>query len=219
MLKCVAHDSKKSNYLFFWSRGSANVKCFSNFWGMNLSVTWPANEGIPEFLGGQTRTYPSAEHAYMALRALDNSSACEFEMGGLFASFEIFQKWPHGKSGSKDMMASKQKAWRDCPGIIAKMVSRLEPRLILKTWGVNWKPASHKGPLRGVWTPIFDAKYTRDNALGKALMATMPLELVEYDRAPKKTSFWGAKLVDGRLVGANTMGELLQERRQRLIEA
>jgi predicted NAD-dependent protein-ADP-ribosyltransferase YbiA (DUF1768 family) len=99
------------------------------------------------------------------------------------------------------------------------MVSRLEPRVIWKTWGVNWKPASHKGPLRGVWTPIFDAKYTHDNALGKALMATMPLELVEYDRAPKKISFWGAKLVDGRLVGANTMGELLQERRQRLIEA
>jgi hypothetical protein len=201
-------------YLFFWSRGSAKVKCFSNFWGVDLSVTWASEEeeGIPGFLRGETRRYPSAEHAYMALRALDNSSACEFEVGGLFASFEIFRKWPK-KGGGKDMMASKQKAWGECIGIIAKMVSRLEPGVIWRTWGVKWES---KKRLINVWRDIFEAKYTAENGLGKALLATMPLELVEFDRAPhhkKMRSFWGGKLVEGRLVGANTMGGLLQERR------
>ena len=64
-----------------------------------------------------------------------------------------------------------------------------------------------------VWRGIFEAKYTVVYGLGKALIATMPLELVEFDRAPHNKSFWGGKLVDGRLVGANTMGVLLQERR------
>jgi hypothetical protein len=136
MLNGGKNAAKNAGYLFFWSRGSAKVKCFSNFWGVDLSVTWAGEEeGIPAFLWGETRRYPSAEHAYMALRALDNSSACEFEVGGLFASFEIFRKWPMGKKGSKDMMASKQKAWGECIGIIAKMVSRLEPGVIMRTWG------------------------------------------------------------------------------------
>jgi predicted NAD-dependent protein-ADP-ribosyltransferase YbiA (DUF1768 family) len=80
--------------------------------------------------------------------------------------------------------------------------------------GVKWESKKMNG---SVWRGIFEAKYTVENALGKALIATMPLELVEFDRGPKRAIFWGGKLVDGLLVGANTMGVLLQERRSDLL--
>jgi predicted NAD-dependent protein-ADP-ribosyltransferase YbiA (DUF1768 family) len=134
-------------------------------------------------------------------------------VGGLFGDFTVFQKWPM-RTKTENLMPSKEKAWRGCSGIIAKMVSKLEPRTIMKTWAVQW----HQIRLsEKVWEPILAAKYTLDNELGQALLATAGLELVEFDRGSKR-SFWGAKLVDDYLVGANTMGQLLTARRSKLCQ-
>ena len=127
----------------------------------------------------------------------------------------VFQKWLLCANKTENLMLSKKKAWRCCSGIILKMVSKLEPSTIMKTWAVQWHQIllSEK-----VWEPILAAKYKLDNELGKALLATAQLELVEFDRGSKR-SFWGAKLVDGYLMGANTMGQLLATQWSKLYQA
>lgn len=205
-------------FLLFWSRGTDAVKIFSNFYGMSLRVEWPSSDDIPLFMRGLERTYPSSEHAYQALKCMDLASADEFTSSGLFGSFAIFEKWPTSKKGDKfaDLRAKKEKAWGKCPGIIAKMVSKLDSKTICKVWGVSFAQRR----LSTVWSPILAAKFRAGSALGNALLKTMPLDLIEFDRGSTraKPSFWGASVNkdDGKVVGANAMGELLMCQRSTL---
>ena len=209
---------KTAGVLFFWSRGF--VKIFSNFYGAPVVIEWPSSEGlsedIPPFLHGLRRTYPSNEHAYQALKCLDLDSADAFTTSGVFGSFRVFGKWPskNGKSVS-DMVVAKEKAWGECPGIIAKMVSKLEPKVIKRTWGVLFE---QRRLSEQVWAPILQAKFSRGSVLAKALVATEGQQLVEYDRS-SRLSYWGAKLnaENGQLVGANAFGELLMRHRLALL--
>jgi predicted NAD-dependent protein-ADP-ribosyltransferase YbiA (DUF1768 family) len=89
------------------------------------------------------------------------------------------------------------------------MVSKLEPKVIKKTWGVHFQ---QRRLSEQVWGAILRAKY--GGVLGKALLATGDKILVEYDRS-SRLSFWGAKLdAKGGLVGANAFGELLMAHRR-----
>ena len=193
----------KDDCLFFYSRAKGSRKQLSNFWGCDISVVWDSG-----MLKGLTRTYPSAEHAYQANKALTIESADMFCVGCIFGSFEVFKRWP-SKAGTKttDMFESKLRTWRECPGIIAKMVSKVKPAVMLKMWGLQF---SNEPVHTSIWTPIFNAKFP--NGLPSAL------HLVEFDG--KGTSKWGAKWVSGpgggSLVGQNMMGELLMKHRLNL---
>ena len=202
---------KDEAYLFFWSRGK--IKKFSNFYGVEIQVVWPlmSDDDIPDFLRGLTRTYPSSEHAYQALKCGDLGSADEFTTRGLFGNFDVYSVWPKG--GQKFTPERMRGTWGECIGIVAKMVSKLEPKVIKRTWGVTFQ---QRRLSEQVWGAILRAKYGRGSVLGKALLATGEKILVEYDRS-SRLSFWGAKLdAKGGLVGANAFGELLMAHRRAL---
>jgi predicted NAD-dependent protein-ADP-ribosyltransferase YbiA (DUF1768 family) len=130
----------------------------------------------------------------------------------------VYKHWPSptGKK-EKDMLAAKQKAWKGSIGIVAKMVSKLDPKTIAKVWKLRYEP---KRLNTAVWKPILESKFAKDSELGKALMKTAPYALAEMDRHStlKAPSFWGANwIVNKGLVGANVFGELLMEQRARLL--
>ena len=186
----------KSDCLFFFSRAKGDTKQLSNFWGCELSVEWPAG-----LLKGLTRSYPSAEHAYQANKALTLESADKFCVGAVFGDFDVFKKWPT-KAGVKtnDKFGAMVKRWGKCPGIIAKMVSKVKPAVQRKLWSLKF---ANEPVDDAIWTPIFMAKFS------KGFPST--LHLVEFDA--RGTSKWGAKWVDGALVGENKMGELMMKHR------
>ena len=230
---------KKTDCLFFKARAKPDAKPFSNLFSVNVTIIWPMD--CPAvFLRGLTCMYPSTENMYQALKALDLGTAREFECGGLFASFDIFEKWPCPKMvaamkarekkspGNKklpevikmvDMKASKLKEWKDCVGIVAKMVAGLPTALLMKLWGVRLVNV----PLAiSVWPAILCAKFKPGSQLALALIKTQPKHLVELDiktyPAPK-ASFYGGKWSDqdNKLIGENRMGILLMKCRSNLL--
>jgi predicted NAD-dependent protein-ADP-ribosyltransferase YbiA (DUF1768 family) len=205
--------------LFFCAKTVPTLKIFSNFHEVDVTVDWPKDiEDVPPFLRGLRRTYPSSEHAYQCLKSLDLETADEFACGGIWSSYTIFEKWP-SKAGKKfsDTAAAKQKYWSNAIGIVAKMVSKLDSKTIAKVWKLRFE---QKRLNTEVWKPILGAKFAKDSELGKALIKTAPHPLAEMDRRStlERPSFWGCNyLVKEGMVGANVMGQLLMEQRDRLL--
>jgi predicted NAD-dependent protein-ADP-ribosyltransferase YbiA (DUF1768 family) len=210
--------SSKDACYFFFSKAKGDAKLFSNFYADEICVTWPHKEAFPQFMRGLTRRYATAEHAYQALKALDLPSADHFALGGAFSSFEVFKRWPT-RAGTKtnDTMQARLRHWGQCPGIIAKMASKVAPAVARKVWGVRF--ANRPLP-DAVWRPILKAKYrSGKRGLGRALLETGAKHLVEFDRGATETTKWGAKWSNAGLVGQNAMGRMLMRRRERLLTA
>ena len=67
----------------------------SNLAASHFTLTWPRDvEEIPPFMRGKECTYPTAEHAYQALKTKNYESARHFEVGALLDKLKVFQRWP-----------------------------------------------------------------------------------------------------------------------------
>ena len=237
-----------SYYLYFGSKMKQNVQKFSNFFKVEggVRITWPMMDCPCEFLRGRTCVYPSTEHAYQALKTLNLYSAKQFEVGGLFSSFDIFEKWPTDKLINKlkrlelkndgsamctsipyddvqNIKPKKEKVWGNGSliGIIAKLAAGLPSALLFHMWGVRLLKKTRIS--LDVWPAILQAKYRPGTPLAQELLKTGGVHLVEFDKKtytqyPKK-SFYGAKWVEAekKMRGDNEMGKLLMECRRWLI--
>jgi hypothetical protein len=217
-----------SHYLYFGSKMKANVQKFSNFFKVEggVRITWSMTDCPCEFLRDRTCVYPSTEHAYQALKALNLYSAKQFEVGGLFSSFDIFEKWPTDKiinrlkrlelkkDGSdkqillgaemldymQNIKTKKEKVWGNGSliGIIAKLAASLPSALSFHMWGVRLLKKTHIS--LDVWPAILQAKYRPGTPLAHALLKTEGAHLVEFDKKTytqyPKKSFYGAKWVE-----------------------
>ena len=221
-------------FVYFHGRAKQPYQQLSNFYQTTLRFVWPSNKigstTIPAHMQGRSVVYPSSEHAYQALLAADDASARMFEEGGRFADWECFKTWPVKSKRSEDDgvktmddFQKKCKAWRGqgSIGIIAKMVSNMDRRLLASGFGANlvMKKDVSRFDIT-LWLFILEQKYVPDATATAVLLGTGKKVLIEFDRmAAKRGSFYGGLVQNGELHGRNKMGILLMIVKQRLVEA
>lgn len=208
----------------FHSGSSGPVRWLSNLADAPLTLTWPESV-VPRHMRGRTASYASSEHAYQALRSLNDRTAREFELGGSI-TMEVFRTWPVGKGVVvKDVYEQKHAYWGErkaCRGIAAKMISNLAPSVAKEVFGLDLSPREGRpdGALEAellIWRPILLAKFAQHPPMLQALLRTAPAALVEFGRFRNPTQYWSA-FVDGpRLIGKNMMGRLVSAVRDELL--
>jgi hypothetical protein len=202
------------------SKQASGLYALSNLAHAPFTLTWPDDDSLedfPPFLRGCTCAYTTSEHAYQATRALDLHTARQFESDGAVA-LSAFRRWPVRRGVVKDLYAAKVRHWgAKAPGIVAKMVTTLQPGLAEQALGLRLKA---RGAGLGCWPHILRAKFEQNEAPRRVLLGTAPATLVEQARFPRASNYWAAFVrPDGTLVGQNTMGRLVQAERARLLRA
>lgn len=181
------------NYTLFHSNAAPGLYEFSNLYGTEF-----------EFNGLK---YGSAEAAFQSLKV---SQPERFAVGGDLADHAKVTKYLSEGQAKPVTFAGMKK--KNMTGILAKKVIG---RPLLFGLDIVKKPTGDSDPeyeawstAKALWFDIFEAKFK--GKLLKLLLKTKG-ELVEFDRFAKDDTKWGAKLVDGQLIGRNVMGKLLTE--------
>lgn len=153
--------------------------------------------------------YPSSEHAFQS-HLVDNITFAErFKKGGDLATYEalkLFSKKPN------------LQYWKDrnAIGVVAK---KAISKTFLKKSKVGRRFFS-KEKCEELFLEILMAKFTQNEELKKALLATGDTYLVEvaqkYNVTCDEPPRWGGKVVQGVVHGHNQMGALLMHVRDQL---
>jgi hypothetical protein len=212
---------------FFNSQAKFPHYYFSNFYSpidTKLCILWPDASCIPGFLQGKLRHYSTAEHAYQCLKSKDLASADAFCVGGTFDSWAVYETWPKSGKTQVNIRKLKEGFWgkKRMLGIIPKMVSNVNPVLLVSQWGVKFSKNSCKWAteeLECIWTTILTAKFgaSGNPTLQSALAETGTKRLVELNTRAIANTVYGAKMVNGKMIGHNFMGEMLMKIRANLL--
>ena len=176
---------------------------------------------------GRSASYASSEHAYQALRSLNEKTAREFEIGGL-VTMEVFRTWPKTKGVVQDIYEQKQTYWgekKGCRGIAPKMIANLKPKVAKEVFGLDMTPREARAEtLEGeliIWGPILTAKFSQHPPILLVLLRTAPTMLVEFGRFRSASQYWSAFVdeANDKLIGKNMMGRILMAVRQELLLA
>tara|TARA_B100001996_G_C18577235_1_gene560811 strand:- start:285 stop:815 length:531 start_codon:yes stop_codon:yes gene_type:complete len=146
------------------------------------------------------KVYASVEHCFQAQRYGEEDKK-RFTKEGDLGTWEGFEK----------VSKKSDEYWRKKRniGIIAKMATNKENVLGLK------REYEIKDGYE-LWEPMLKEKF-KDERLRKILMDTKEEELVEFDRfANTRGSYWGGSVIDGKIVGTNTMGKYIMRVRKEI---
>ena len=181
------------DYTLFHSKAKAGLYELSNLFGTELKLN-----GVK---------YSSAEAAFHAMKVEDPS---RFAFDGDLVERDLAEEYLTEVKGKPVSFESHFK--KNMIGIIAKQVIkypllfRFKLLMSPKEKGVFDQDYETWSTSTEVWFPIFKAKFK--GPLLQLLLDTSG-ELVEFDRFAKPDTKWGGKIVNGELVGRNTMGKLL----------
>ena len=191
-----------ANVVTFYSGGKAPFCGLSNF---------AACENGVEFKG---KIYPTSEHAFQAdLSTTPNV----FEASGPFCELteEAFVKL-----GVKPADAPKKvKFWsgKKMVGILAKMkINRQKKQGATKS--------VTKEEAISAFRTILKRKYTRNPHLRSTLLSTKGKRLLEFVRSAERNykkgvvERWGGMILDGKIIGHNQMGAIMESVRDELLE-
>lgn len=126
------------------------------------------------------------------------------------SSSSVGGTYPHDFLHLQDMYEPKMKHWgKKAPGIVAKMMTTLEPALMKASFGLRLKA---RGAKRKYWKCILKAKFQQNKAARETLLKTAPHTLVEQARFPRESKYWDVSISkDGQsLIGQNVMGRMVQ---------
>lgn len=197
-------------YQYFGS--GAGVRELSNFHACRVTC---------QVTDGQTYTFQSVEHAYVAHMCKDPSRLAE---GGDLARFETGMKIVYPKLSSVDI-DKKISYWKkyNMIGIIAKMYGKMINKKEKPTDATGWET------FRLLWVKILTAKYTQNKEHQALLLSTGNMHLVEFDRTASAHTTWAGKIIGGidrghgvreggELVGQNYMGDMMMYIRDQVIK-
>ena len=167
--------------------------------------------------------YPSAEHAYQANKFIE-ADRSRFREGGDLASFTAFSKFfPDRRATKKAKFWSATWGGKRPPmvGIVAKMASHPDRA---KNLGLTFArhEETNEDELTALFKEILVAKFTQNSSSLAVLKATGDARLVEFGRcagrqaAMGKPPIWAGMVKDGKVVGGNLMGRIMERVRSEL---
>ena len=191
----LSHSNKMDDFIYFGSNSVRPNNMLSNFHASEF-----------EYEGS---TWPSSEHAYVALERMEKIDRHRFVKGGDLSTLE---------SGFKIMgLENKIKFWsqKSNVGIVAKMATRpdMAKKLGLHLFALNEEYRTDEYLIRA-FTAIITAKYNSNPKAKAALMSTNSKTLVEFSRGAQRETLlgkpprWNALVKDGVLYGDNLMGKI-----------
>lgn len=172
-------DAMSGRVELFYSKSKSKAdlgKGIPADWRKQLSNFWPVEVTIDD------KTYPSAEAAFQAMKAMHSSKpemAKEFEVGGSIGPDPAVAK-QHGT----------KKAYRAAGAVLRAK---------------DWDAARDAAMFR-----ILEARYANDPMFRKILHASKELGVVllHYERSGAK-AYWGGAVKEGQIVGKNRLGEMM----------
>lgn len=182
-------------------------------------------------------TFPSAEHLWQSLKALNYGTWIKFLEDGEFGSLSVdffakvvlqtsrknpnYDKW--------EAAQSKVRYWssKNSVGIVACMAVNKTNRRKLGLTDDDIDYSSEDmdiDTLQDIWHFIHLAKYGQNPGLKEILLGTGNAYLLEFDKSAQrlanadKEAFWGGMLIGDLVVGRNMMGKMLMTARDSLNE-
>ena len=167
--------------------------------------------------------YPSSEHAYQANKFVA-ADRHRFQEGGDLATFAAFSMYYPEPTASK-----KAKFWSavwggkrpPMVGIVAKMASHPDRA---KKLGLTfaWQAEDNEAELTTLFKEILVSKFTQNPSSLAVLKATGDATLVEFGRCAARReamgtpAVWTGLVKDGRVIGGNLMGRIMEQVRAEL---
>lgn len=203
--------------IMFFSNAKKPLHVLSNLYRSpmrDIEVTWPEQglECVPAFLRGKACVYPTREHAYQSLRAVDLQTAESLMAGGRLAHWRAFERWPSGK----DIRERMEKKWgpKGMMGIVAKLA------VSAKGWeGIAFRPRENLDDesVIAVWHLIHAAFFVEGASETEVLRETAGKRLAEFSARARADTYYACKYeLCGKRVGRNRMGLMLQAFRDSL---
>ena len=161
--------------------------------------------------------YPSSEHAYQANKFVEGDRH-RFQEGGDLATFAAFSKfYPALHEPKKVKFWSAVWGGKRPPmvGIVAKMASHPD-RAKLLGLTFAWQAETNEAELTELFKEILVAKFTQNPSSLAVLKATGDATLVEFGRgaareeAMGRSPVWTGLVKDGKVVGGNLMGRIME---------
>lgn len=167
--------------------------------------------------------YPSTEHAWQARKARRQHVRHMFAVGGSLAQLADATLQRFYPKTSADKIKKKVAYWMrgKSVGIVAKLAANEKHAKKLGFTLGDFDYAMEHLPeheLERIWLGLLRAKYTQNDDMREALLATGDTYLLEFDRgATRRDSFWGG-IDDGNggITGNNFMGRMLMKVRDEL---
>ena len=195
-----------------------------------LVITWPHEQSmIPYFLRGHVGAYRTATHALEVLKSRNMRTALEFEVGGIFDSYEVLEKWPvsSGENNLKETEYFRDKAKENdgMVGVVARLGANVEPARAKAVWNIHvgarvW----NKEDSSKIWEIILKAKFPMTSIQAQFLLSTMSIYILHENVNCTSSSKACGKIEvapDGSIinvVGHNLDGKYLMTLRKELRE-
>jgi predicted NAD-dependent protein-ADP-ribosyltransferase YbiA (DUF1768 family) len=190
-----------------------------------LSLVQPLIRTFLASLENHEAVFPTSEHVWQSLKALDLTTFREFTVSGRFGAWDS-NVFVATKRGDVDKGKRGMTHWmrKDMLGIQAKLAANPKHGKALELGATKMNYVRERlasDVERTVWLAILRLKYGQNVSALHALRGTgAATHLVEFDRSGAK-SHWGGcmRAADGKLVGENVMGLFTMEIRREFMQS
>jgi len=221
-------ENNKNRLIKFNASCKAPYHELSNFAQVTVTLSPALVEATPSFLAIQPqllifldnteRTFPSTEHLWQSLKALDRATFLAFTTTGRFGTWDpdFFLSVVNKKHPEKALVEMKRWQQKNLIGIMAKLAASKHTEKVLGLEGhlqYNHEYALSAEVEQEVWLAILRLKFLQQ-AHFKELLVSTGTSVLYHGVAAHKRMSWGAVLrrnEDGHkvLMGDNKMGKYL----------